>query len=305
MANLNRKNVKNQYILMINKYFYPMKRENIDQLVKVEYHQADECPLKGSQLSFFQIVYVISGKGSFTINDNLATYGKGSLILLTPNDQHFLEIKEKTELLLVKFSERYIKDYKWNSINSIGCLLYGASYLSGCILQNKPDVVLVDSIVNSLLHGINHPDLYQEELTLHYVNALIVIAARNISKMRTENIASNTDKRILEIINYIQGNIHDPALLKVSVISQKFGLSETYLGSYFKNQSGETITHYILNYKMRLIEHRLLFSDMRINEIVTEFGFSDESHLNKFFKKQHKMSLTEFKKAKGSVKSKV
>lgn len=282
-----------------------MKRENIDQLVKVEYHQADECPLKGSQLSFFQIVYVISGKGSFTINDNLATYGKGSLILLTPNDQHFLEIKEKTELLLVKFSERYIKDYKWNSINSIGCLLYGASYLSGCILQNKPDVVLVDSIVNSLLHGINHPDLYQEELTLHYVNALIVIAARNISKMRTENIASNTDKRILEIINYIQGNIHDPALLKVSVISQKFGLSETYLGSYFKNQSGETITHYILNYKMRLIEHRLLFSDMRINEIVTEFGFSDESHLNKFFKKQHKMSLTEFKKAKGSIKSKV
>lgn len=290
---------------MIIKYFYPMKRENIDQLVKVEYHQADKCPLKGSQLSFFQIVYVISGKGSFTINDNLATYGKGSLILLTPNDQHFLEIKEKTELLLVKFSERYIKDYKWNSINSIGCLLYGASYLSGCILQNKPDVVLVDSIVNSLLHGINHPDLYQEELTLHYVNALIVIAARNISKMRTENIASNTDKRILEIINYIQGNIHDPALLKVSVISQKFGLSETYLGSYFKNQSGETITHYILNYKMRLIEHRLLFSDMRINEIVTEFGFSDESHLNKFFKKQHKMSLTEFKKAKGSVKSKV
>lgn len=280
-----------------------MKRENIDQLVKVEYHQADECPLKGSQLSFFQIVYVISGKGSFTINDNLATYGKGSLILLTPNDQHFLEIKEKTELLLVKFSERYIKDYKWNSINSIGCLLYGASYLSGCILQNKPDVILVDSIVNSLLHGINHPDLYQEELTLHYVNALIVIAARNISKMRTENIASNTDKRILEIINYIQGNIHDPVLLKVSVIAQKFGLSETYLGSYFKNQSGETITHYILNYKMRLIEHRLLFSDMRINEIVTEFGFSDESHLNKFFKKQHKMSLTEFKKAKSSIKS--
>ncbi|OCA72607.1 AraC family transcriptional regulator [Chryseobacterium artocarpi] len=280
-----------------------MKRENIDQLVKVEYHQADECPLKGTQLSFFQIVYVISGKGSFTINDNLATYGKGSLILLTPNDQHFLEIKEKTELLLVKFSERYIKDYKWNSINSIGCLLYGASYLSGCILQNKPDVVLVDSIVNSLLHGINHPDLYQEELTLHYVNALIVIAARNISKMRTENIASNTDKRILEIINYIQGNIHDPTLLKVSVIAQKFGLSETYLGSYFKNQSGETITHYILNYKMRLIEHRLLFSDMRINEIVTEFGFSDESHLNKFFKKQHKMSLTEFKKVKSNVKS--
>nr|WP_315028060.1 AraC family transcriptional regulator [uncultured Chryseobacterium sp.] len=280
-----------------------MKRENIDQLVKVEYHQTENCPLKDIQFSFFQIVYVISGRGAFTINNNISSYGKGSLILLTPDDQHHLDIQEKTELLLVKFSERYVKDYKWNNINSIGCLLYGASYLSGCILQNKPDVILVESIVSSLLHGINYPDVYQEELTLHYVNALIVIAARNISKMRAEHVGSNTDKRMLDIIDYIQGNIHDPAFLKVSVISQKFGLSETYLGSYFKKQSGETITHYILNYKLRLIEHRLLFSDMRINEIVTEFGFSDESHLNKFFKKQHKMSLTEFKKTKGAAQS--
>ncbi|AZB11931.1 AraC family transcriptional regulator [Chryseobacterium sp. G0162] len=280
-----------------------MKRENIDQLVKVEYHETENCPLKGNQFSFFQIIYVIAGKGSFIINNNIASYSKGSLILLTPEDKHHLEVEEKTELLLVKFSERYVKDYKWNSINSIGCLLYGASYLSGCILQNKSDVVLVESIVDSLLHGIRHPDIYQEELTLHYVNALIVIAARNISKMRVEHIATNTDKRIVDIINYIQGNIHDPALLKVSVIAREFGLSETYLGSYFKNQCGETITHYILNYKLRLIEHRLLFSDMRINEIVTEFGFSDESHLNKFFKKKHQMSLTEFKKRKSSIKS--
>lgn len=287
---------------MIIKYFCSMKRENIDQLVKVEYHNVETCILRGNLFSFFQIIYVISGEGSFTINNNISSYSSGSLMLLTPDDQHHLEMNDKTELLLVKFSEQYVKDYKWNNINSIGCLLYGASYLSGCILQNKPDVVLVDSIVTSLLHGLNHPDLYQEELTLHYVNALIVIAARNISKMRTENVGSNTDKRIVDIINYIQGNIHDPALLKVGIIAKEFGLSETYLGSYFKNHCGETITHYILNYKLRLIEHRLLFSDMRINEIVTEFGFSDESHLNKFFKKQHKMSLTEFKKTRSNNK---
>jgi quercetin dioxygenase-like cupin family protein len=72
-----------------------MKRENIDQLVKVEYHETESCPLKSSQFSFFQIVYVISGKGSFTINDNIASYSKGSLTLLTPNDQHYLEVEEK------------------------------------------------------------------------------------------------------------------------------------------------------------------------------------------------------------------
>lgn len=284
---------------MINGYFCLMKRENIDQLVKVEYHQAVRCPLQDNKFSFFQIVYVITGRGFLKINNNMAAYSEGSLLLLTPNDQHYLEVLECMDLLLVKFSERYVKNYPWNSINSMECILYGASFLSGCILQNKPDIVLVNSIVESLLHGIHHPDLYQDELTLNYVNALIVIAARNISKMRAEQITANTDKRVIQIIDYIQGNIHDPALLKVAAIAKKFGFSETYLGSYFKKQCDETIQQYILNYKMRLIEHRILFSDMRVNEIVTEFGFSDESHLNKFFKKRHQMSLTEFKKTKG------
>ncbi len=41
---------------------------------------------------------------------------------------------------------------------------------------------------------------------------------------------------------------------------------------------------YILNYKLKLVENRLLHSQMRICEIVEELGFTDESHLNKFSK---------------------
>lgn len=282
-----------------------MKKENIDQLVKVEYYKTEDCPVKNHLFSFFQMVYVISGSGFFKINNNITTYKSGSLILLTPNDHHSFEISDTTEFLFVKFSERYIREYNWNNINCIECLLYHASHLSGCILGNKPDEFLVKSIVDSLLHGMKHNDLYNEDLTLHYVNALIVIAARNISKMKPANAHINADKRILAIIDYIQGNIHDPQLLKASVIGQKFGLSETYLGSYFKNQCGETIQHFISNYKMRLIEHRLMFSDMRINEIVSEFGFADESHLNKFFKKRHQISLTEFRKKRQVVNESV
>ncbi len=58
------------------------------------------------------------------------------------------------------------------------------------------------------------------------------------------------------------------------------------------------IQHFIANYKIRLIEHRLKFSDRRINEIAFEFGFADESHLNKFFKKHKSLSLTQYRKAR-------
>lgn len=275
-----------------------MRKENMHQSVEVLYKKVDECPIVNSQFSFFQLVYVISGNGFLHINGNCISYQTGNLMLLTPNDYHTFDISNTTEFLLVKLNSEYVKEYRSKSIDHIECLLHYATHLSGCILKRKEDEFLVSSISESLIRIIDSKDIYDEDLIIHYVNALIVIAARNIAKIKPPGIKESADKRVLEIINYIQANIFCPQKLKVSVIAEQFDISDSYLGSYFKNHCGETIQSFVSNYKIRLIEHRLNFSDMRINEIVDEFGFSDESHLNKFFKKHRNISLTGYRKAK-------
>ena len=275
-----------------------MRKENMHQSVEVIYKRVDQCPLVNSQLSFFQMVYVISGSGFLHINGNAISYQTGNLMLLTPNDYYRFDIITTTDFLLVKLNSEYAKEYKSKSIDHIECLFHYASHLSGCILNRKADEYLVKSIVESLVYTMENTDIYDEDLIIHYVNALVVIAARNIAKIKPLGIKESADKRILEIINYIQENIFFPQKIKVSVIAGKFDISDTYLGSYFKNHCGETIQSFVSNYKIRLIEHRLSLSDMRINEIVDEFGFSDESHLNKFFKKHRNISLTGYRKAK-------
>lgn len=268
------------------------------QSVEVIYEKVDHCPIINSQYSFFQMVYVISGKGFLFINGNAISYQTGNLMLLTPNDTHTFDITVTTEFLLVKLNSEYVKNYKSKSIDHIECLLHYATHLSGCILKRKEDEILVKSISESVIHVMSNKDIYDEDLITHYVNALIVIAARNIAKIKPLGVTESADKRVLEIINYIQSNIYFPQEIKISVIAAKFDISETYLGSYFKSHCGETIQSFVSNYKIRLIEHRLRFSDMRINEIVDEFGFSDESHLNKFFKKHKDISLTGYRKSK-------
>lgn len=275
-----------------------MRKENMHQSVEVIYEKVDHCPIINSQYSFFQMVYVISGCGFLSINGNAISYQTGNLMLLTPNDYHTFDITTTTEFLLVKVNGEYVKEYKSKSIDHIECLLHYATHLSGCILSRKEDELLVKTLSESILHVMNNKDIYDEDLIVHYVNALIVIAARNIAKIKPLGVKESADKRVLEIINYIQANIFFPQKIKISVIAEKFDISQTYLGSYFKNHCGETIQSFVANYKLRLIEHRLSFSDMRINEIVDEFGFSDESHLNKFFKKHRNISLTGFRKAK-------
>ena len=66
-------------------------------------------------------------------------------------------------------------------------------------------------------------------------------------------------------------------------MSAHFGISQSYLGRYFKKHTNETMQGYIGKYKTKLIQHRLKFSDKRLNEIADELGFVDVSHFNKFF----------------------
>lgn len=271
-------------------------KQNMHQSVEVEYLKVNVCPIGNKQYSFFEMVHVISGKGNLILNGNKNNYSSGNLFLLNPNDQHTFEVIDTTEFLLIRFNSSYIKEYQWKNIHHMECLLYYSTHMSGCVIRDKEDGLLVRQIVQSILKGINNRDLHHEDLNIHFINALIVIAARNIAKIRPAHIRVNTDKRILDIIDYIQVNICCPQKLTASAIGSAFDISETYLGSYFKNHCGETIQQYISSYRLRLIEHRLKFSDMRINEIASEFGFSDGSHLNKIFKKHHNISLSAYKK---------
>ena len=84
--------------------------------------------------------------------------------------------------------------------------------------------------------------------------------------------------------------------IRDSTISQHFGISQNYLGRYFKKHTNETMQQYIIKYKLKLVENRLLHSEMRINEIAAELGFTDESHLNKLFKKYKGVIPSEFRK---------
>ncbi|PWN66709.1 AraC family transcriptional regulator [Chryseobacterium oncorhynchi] len=265
------------------------------QSLEVFYEKVEVCPLRDRLFNFFELVYVISGSGDHLVNGNKIAYSAGDLFLITPNDYHGFDLNGISEFLVVRFGENYIREYQWKSIDHIECLLYYASHLSGSVLVNNDDKKMTGLLIQNLQQAIKHQSVYNEDLVRHLVNAVIVIAARNIAVIKPEKISSGADLRILQILDYIQENIRQPKLLKIETIANEFGLSSTYLGSYFRKQCNESMQQYISSYKIRLIEHRLRFSDKRVHEIADEFGFADESHINKFFKRHRGKSLKAYR----------
>ena len=251
--------------------------------------------------NFFELIHIVEGTGIQTVNKNHFNYRKGNLFLLTPQDIYTFNIETPTTFFFIRFNELYIKDRvdKDNdAIKQVEYILQNASHKPGCILKNKNDKPLIASLVNSILNEQANQQLYYTRISEQIVNTIITVVARNIALKLPKNIKETTGEPVLEMLNYIQENIFEPKNLTAEKLSQHFNISPNYLGRYFKKQTGETLQNYIINYKIRLVETRLLHSDMRINEIAYELNFTDESHLNRTFNKYKGMNPSEFRKLK-------
>ncbi|WP_118952568.1 AraC family transcriptional regulator [Taibaiella helva] len=274
-----------------------MAYDNLYLPYNIHFETLDEFPPGKSQRHFFELVYILSGAGEHCINQHSFSYGENHMFLITPQDCSRFTIAKTTRFFFLRFSNIYLEQNGLlpENIRRLEFILQHANHKPGCILKNQSDKALVRPMVEALIREAVNRDLYDREITQQLVNTLIVVVARNIAKYLPEKVDGASEEKIIDILNYIQANIYDPERLRAAVIAQHSGISEHYLGRYFKKHCGETMQGYINSYKATLIEHRLKHSDRRINEIVTELGFTDESHLNKFFKAHRGISPRQYR----------
>jgi AraC-like DNA-binding protein len=284
-----------------------MQKESLYQPFEIYYTKVDVCPKSAHKHNFFELVYIASGTGVQCINENNFNYQPGHMFLITPDDCHSFQIGTTTELVFIRFNDIYVKSQQQNDFRQIEWtkkleyILHNASHQPGCILRNPPDKILVKAMVTSLLGEWTNKQLYHHEIISQIVNTIITIVARNIGLIMPNKVTDITGNTVVQILNYIQEHIYDAEKLKADIIASHFGIADGYLSRYFKKHTGESIQQYIINYKLKLVETRLQHSDMRINEIVYELGFTDESHLNRLFKKHKGLTPTAFRKQQQSV----
>jgi len=282
-----------------------MRSEQLYQPFEIICKTLDECPKLEHQHSFFELVYILEGKGIQCINENSFQYHANHMFLLTPGDCHRFDITETTRFFFLRFTDIYIKNsgFAPKYIEQLEFILQNANHQPGCILKNTSDKLLVRAMIEAIILEQTNRDVYNQELVAQLVNTLIVVVTRNIARYLPETVNEYSEERILKILQYIHTNVYEPNNLRAEVISRHFGMSEHYLGKYFKKHTDENLQQYIGQYRLTLIEHRLKHSDIRMNEIAYSLGFTDESHFNKFFKKNRGISPLAYRKEARSLVS--
>ena len=97
------------------------------------------------------------------------------------------------------------------------------------------------------------------------------------------------------IIRYIHQNYTDPNL-DISTLSEKLGLTPTYLIHLFKNVTGDTIRHYITGVRMKVAVELLKDPANRVNDIGRIIGYRSGTYFSTRFKEYFGYAPTDLKK---------
>jgi AraC-like DNA-binding protein len=176
-------------------------------------------------------------------------------------------------------------------------LLNTAPSFSGSVVNNEADKGLLKHLLEVLIYEYEHRDDASFDVMMEgLMKSIFTILKRNITKPSSSADHIKTPQLIENLISYVRLHIHSPEVLRIEHLAEIFHYSPSYLSIYFKKQIGESLQQYILKYKLKLVEDRLKFSSKNIAEITDEFGFADESHLNKLFKKYYSVSPGAYRK---------
>lgn len=277
-----------------------METRNLYQPFEVVYAKTDDYTSREHRNTFFEMIFILDGNGVHHINDQRLPYAPDKLFLLFPEDRHGFDVDKMTEFLFIRFNDSYLKKQRREWAEKLEFIFHHHSHQPRCILNNITDKPLVRSLAEALMREQAQDSLHQQEVMTQLINTLITVAARNIA-LGVHHGVPEQSSASLNLLNYIHRNISSPAELRIPRLAAHFNLSPAYIGEYFKKQTGEPLQQYITRYKLKMIESRLLYTNMRMNEIALEFGFTDESHLNRIFKKYSSMSPSAFRKKENNT----
>nr|WP_295870409.1 AraC family transcriptional regulator [uncultured Chitinophaga sp.] len=242
----------------------------------------------------FQLVYIREGKGHHHINGNRYDYHPGKLFIVAPEDHYHCDITEHTAFIIIRFTQLFITQLKDDAERLELCdWMKKTDYIfnnfhtkAGCIFRDAADEAMTQALLNSIArehqqHGKGYQLIIRQSISI-----LLNLIARNLLMSESPDVQENNGpSSVLRIISYLQEHVYQPDMLRMPALAAQFNMSVHYLGEYFKKHTGESVQDYIISYKLKLVDVRLAYSNMRVREIAQELGFTDESYLSRLFKK--------------------
>ena len=212
---------------------------------------------------FFELEFIISGQGVYTVDGKPYEISPGDLFFLTPMNFHFVDV-HNAELFNVMFSGDICNHFFLQRL------------ISNCPVFIKTDgetKIYFETLLNELCKNID-----DREFSAILLNAIIAGIVKKIPESKKINEHSAVNKAELFMVNNFRNE------LKLEDVANHVALSSSYFSRLFKAEKGINFKAYLNSMRFEYAEKLIKNSDMSIIQICSECGFNDYPNFVRRFK---------------------
>ena len=236
---------------------------------------------------FYEIEYVIDGYAKQIINGKEYSVGPGSVTLLSPVDFHsYREIDPANPLRMinVKFQDLFLPQTVRNDI----------------YMQKRPKIAHMSdnrfrTLMETLYEEFVHNDYSRDMVMMHMITYICILIMRHI--LSVEDLEKSNEMAhspIQEAVLYVRTHFRDN--ISAEAVAKTVHLSPNYFSEYFKKQTGEKFSLFVLRLRVDFAANLLKITDLSVKEIAFESGFNSAAYFSNTFKEFYGMSPDRYRK---------
>lgn len=129
--------------------------------------------------------------------------------------------------------------------------------------------------------------------SLHELSSFILVYIDDLLPLI--QLPDSASDKTQAAIDYVQRHLSDTSL-SVQSTASSLGLTENYLSSLYKRETGQTLHKVIISLRLERAKH-LLLQNYKLRDVAAKTGFSSANYLHSVFKKQTGLSPTDYIRA--------
>mgnify|MGYP001175242006 CR=1 FL=1 len=220
-----------------------------------------------NRISFYDITYVMEGRGVYTVNGEPYEVKRGDLLCIPPGSIRMARCIVD-DLMIV-----YSANFKLYDMNG------QPADLPLPLLAN----IGIKSDLVGLFRELSNAWVRKEPGYLIKTRGLLlIIIHRLIELILLKKDPTNTDIRVKKAMDYISENYASP--ITVKEIADMAGLNPVYFGALFKKETGLLVNQYLTLTRINHAEDMLQNGECNVTEAAERCGYNDMSHFRKQFK---------------------
>mgnify|MGYP001397560732 CR=1 FL=1 len=295
---------------MIESVFMPVLNQDFELYYWSKKYQSHEFPDRATQNyseieplfrlhshDAMEILVFLGGKCEFFCEGKTYSLTKGDIVVIPPYAVHRATVEDfaNYERIVSTISNTLMNEFLSISPTLKENIDHHQTHGSYVVHLQSNNLKVVTSILQELSERRKKVE-GNYSFALHYLlfqSLQVIMNPESSSPIINEE--NKKDKRLVDIIEYIESHLTDPDL-SLETIAKHFHLNKYYFSHYFKNNMDVPFYRYVLLKRLAIAVTMIKQNENSIEEIASKCGFQDYSSFYRQFKKEYNLSPKKLQK---------